>query len=132
MAMTPKTTPLDIAAWTLSAACLGHCLALPVVMSVYPLLHTAGDAEWVHWAFFALAAPISFLALAPTGASVLARSVAGLGLLLLAMGAAGLPSHESETALSVTGALALAAAHVLNVRSRRGACASDCSIPHAR
>ncbi|HCP63041.1 MAG TPA: hypothetical protein DIU09_00470, partial [Hyphomonadaceae bacterium] len=76
------------------------------------------NAEWVHWAFVALAVPTSFFALRPHGKSslriTLLRSLATLGLMLLVCGALGWPSHEAETLLTVIGGLVLAGVHIVN------------------
>jgi len=53
----------DVVAIALSIGCLAHCLALPFAASVLPLLSAAEEAEWVHWAFAAFAAPVTFVAL---------------------------------------------------------------------
>jgi len=132
LASAERTSPLDLAAWALSAACLGHCLALPLLYSVYPLLQTASEAEWVHWAFFVLAAPVSIAALSPKGTSGRARVLAGAGLALLAAGAADLPSHDAGRAVSVAGALILSLAHILNALSPRRPCCADGAACHPR
>ena len=104
----------------LSTLCLVHCLALPLVASFLPLAGTWAEAEWVHWLFVAVAAPVSLWTLArPADRSPAILILAGLGLALLFLGAAGWPSHEAETPLTVTGSLLLAAAHVLNWRRRQ-------------
>lgn len=109
----------------LSGLCLIHCLALPLVASLLPLAGAWAEAEWVHWLFAAVAAPVSLWTLArPVDRSPMILIVAGLGLALLFLGAAGWPSHEAETPLTVTGGLLLAAAHGLNWR-RRQPCEAD-------
>lgn len=103
----------------LSSLCLAHCLALPLVASLLPLAGAWAEAEWVHWLFAALAAPLSFWALLRTSRpSPALLGLAVLGLSLLVAGAAGFPSHEAETPVSVAGSLALASAHILNWRRR--------------
>ena len=68
----------DYIAIGLSLACLAHCLALPLAAAFLPLLSTQAEAAWVHWAFVALAAPVSAWALAwpPRGALGPARRYA--------------------------------------------------------
>lgn len=104
----------------LSTLCLIHCLVLPLAASFLPLAGAWAEAEWVHWLFAAIAAPVSLWTLArAAGRSTATLSVAGLGLVLLFLGAAGWPSHEVETPLTMTGSLLLATAHVLNWRGRQ-------------
>lgn len=115
----------DMAGVSLSVACLLHCLALPVVAAFLPVLGLAGDAWWTHWAFVALAAPLSAWTLAwpPRGSLRPAPlAFAALGLSALVLGAAEWPSHELETPMTVAGALMLSAAHGINLRRRRHRC----------
>lgn len=115
----------DSMAIGLSGLCLIHCLALPLIASLLPLAGAWAEAEWVHGLFAAVAAPVSLWTLArPTDRSPKILIVAGAGLAFLFLGAAGWPSHEAETPLTVAGGLLLAAAHVLNWR-RRQPCKSD-------
>jgi len=115
----------DIAAIGLSIACLAHCMALPLAAAFLPMLGLGSDAVWVHWAFVAVAAPLSIWTLAwpPRGAlRPLPVSLAALGLTALVMGAAGWPGHDLETPVTVGGALLLSAAHGINLRRRRHRC----------
>lgn len=105
---------VDLAACGLSAACLAHCLALPMLASLLPLLGPAAETEWLHWLFVAIACPLALIAFGRRGVTVLMRIVAGAGVLLLVAGAAEFPSHEWETAMTVLGAVFLAGAHMLN------------------
>ncbi|MEL6257591.1 MAG: MerC domain-containing protein [Pseudomonadota bacterium] len=112
-----STTKWDSAAIGLSAACLVHCLALPILASVLPLAGLLAEAEWIHWVFVALAFPASVLAfrarplnLWETGL----RGLAAIGLSALVLAALGWPDHEFETPLTVFGGLVLAAAHGLH------------------
>ncbi len=109
----------DISAIGLSGLCLIHCLVLPVVAVALPYLGGWSKAEWVHILFVALAAPISAIALFRRAAKRPPASLlllAAAGLLLLALGALGLPDHALETPFSVMGGLLLAAAHTWNLR----------------
>lgn len=118
------TRLLDASAVGLSSLCLAHCLALPVAAAFLPLAGAWAEAEWVHLAFLALAVPISVLALARSHGWRRPRIAipAALGLGALTAGALGWPFEAAETALTVSGGLLLAAAHLLNWR-RRHACA---------
>ncbi len=111
----------DLLAVTLSGLCLVHCLALPLVASLLPLAGVWAQAEWVHWLFALIAAPLSAWTLTrphPQGLPRLAIGLAGVGAGLLFAGAAGFPSHELETPITVAGGLLLASAHILNARRR--------------
>ena len=116
----------DTLAVVLSGACLVHCLLLPIAAAFLPLLSHAANAEWVHWVFVAFAVPTSFLALRHHGNGslriTLLRLLATLGLVFLACGALGWPSHATETLLTVIGGLILAGVHMVNyLTGHRGA-----------
>jgi hypothetical protein len=110
----------DFAAMGLSGLCLIHCLALPAVAAILPMVAVWARAEWVHGLFVACAAPITGLALwrahrahpSPPALVVLAS----LGLTALLLGALGWPRPAWETQVTVAGSLALATAHVWNWR----------------
>jgi hypothetical protein len=111
----PRRSPgLDIVAMGVSAICAVHCLALPLAASLLPLAGAWAEAEWVHWAFFAIAAPVSALALGRAGVPALPRLLGATGVLLLLLGALELPSHSWSTLVTVTGAFLLAWAHIQN------------------
>jgi hypothetical protein len=107
---------LDGSAIGLSGLCLVHCLALPVVAAVSPMLGVWSQAEWVHLTFVLLAAPLSAAALVmtrPRRPAAMALAAGGLALL-----AAALFFHEAETAMTVAGGLILASGHLVNWRGR--------------
>ena len=115
----------DMAGIGLSVVCLAHCLALPAAAAFLPMLGLAAEAAWAHWAFVAVAAPLSIWTLAwpPRGAlQPLPLSLAMLGLTTLVLGAAGWPGHDLETPVTVGGAVLLSTAHGLNLRRRRHRC----------
>lgn len=117
---TPRSATLgDTVAIGLSGLCLAHCLALPILASLLPIAGAWAEAAWVHWLFVVAAAPVSLgTFLLPGKRAPLLICLAALGLALLVSGAAGFPSHEFELPLSVSGDLALAAAHFQNWRRR--------------
>lgn len=123
MASVLRLQSFDSVAISLSGLCLVHCLALPVLAVALPFLGVFADAEWVHWLFVALAIPASALALLASAAprSWLLMIGAALGLGLLIGGAAGFPTHDLETLLTVSGGLLLATIHALNWRRRQQA-----------
>lgn len=107
---------LDGSAIGLSGLCLLHCLALPVAAGFAPLLGVWSEAEWVHMAFVALAAPLSVSALVlarPRSLAAITLAATGLGLLV-----AALFFHEAETLMTVAGGLTLATGHLVNWRAR--------------
>lgn len=105
----------DLAAISLSGLCLVHCLALPALAVSLPVLGAWAEVEWVHWAFIAMALPISLLALSRGRRTGRARRVmlAATGLGLMVAGAAGV---GDETVMTVVGGVTLALAHALNLR----------------
>lgn len=120
-----QRTHADLIAIGLSAACILHCLALPVGAAFLPLFGAWSEAPWVHWAFVALAAPVSVWALMwppRGGARPWPLALAGLGIAALTAGAAEWPSHDLETPVTVVGALLISAAHLINLRRRRHRC----------
>jgi len=108
---------LDGVAVSLSSLCLIHCLVLPVAAVALPVLGIFAQAEWVHWVFVGFALPITITMLVRLGRARAHRKIflfALIGLSGLLAGAAGWPTHDLETVLTVIGGLALASAHVLN------------------
>jgi len=120
--MKRTSTLLDASAIALSSLCLLHCLALPLLAAALPLLGVWAEAEWVHVLFVIIAAPMTGFALwrghrqQRLPASAVTSAV--VGLLLLLAGAAGWPSHDSETPMTVAGSLLLAATHAWNAWRR--------------
>lgn len=110
---------LDRGAIALSALCLVHCLALPLVFVAAPALATAlPDQPWIHPAILATAAPLAAVSLWRGWRRHGRRWPAVLGVVGLLLLAAGVAAGESaiETMLTVGGGLTLAAAHLLNWR----------------
>ncbi|MGF1605884.1 MAG: MerC domain-containing protein [Rhodothalassiaceae bacterium] len=120
--------PFDRVAIGLSLACLIHCLVLPPALVMLPLVAAAWPEDlWVHAGLFAIALPVAVLALYRGWRLHRRRWPALLGLVGLCGLAAGLLMHSlplgetAERAASVTGASALALAHLLNLRCRHHA-----------
>lgn len=108
------TIKSDRAATALSALCIVHCLALPLLASVMPFLAVVADAEWLHWLFAGLAIIIS--ASVPFR-DVLARNLgflapAGLGIAALIAGLFADQIGANETILTVIGGVLVAFAHI--------------------
>ena len=116
---------LDLAPILASAACLVHCLLMPLLLALLPAASRLfALPEDFHLFAFVFAVPASAVAM---GAGYRHHGLAhpalfgGLGLVLLA---AGMLAHERlllETGLTVGGSLILATAHVLNWRLRLAA-----------
>ncbi|WP_232495530.1 MerC domain-containing protein [Novosphingobium kaempferiae] len=124
---------LDGAATCASAACLIHCLVLPLIIAALPSLAGSIDpGERFHTLLLAFAIPTSALALVPgwrSSGAVGPLACGLIGLVLLAVGVAMEGSEAAETAVTVTGSLLLAGAHLANWRLRQARCpgGSDCS-----
>lgn len=127
---------LDATAVSLSGLCIVHCLALPVAAAALPMLGAFAEAEWIHWLFVAIAAPVAIMAIAPVSTQrpipwMLPLMAAG-GIGFLALGAAEVPDAEWGRGLTVAGGLMLAIGHILNWRrtTHRAQCAL-CGSPDA-
>lgn len=116
---------LDRLAVALSGLCLLHCLALSLATVAAPAVVGLGvdlgfDGGWTHVAMLALVIPLSAVAL-PRGYREHRNNavlwLGGAGLTLLVLGAT-LGHHvygpAADTALTMTGAVVLGLAHVLN------------------
>jgi hypothetical protein len=98
----------------LSGACVAHCLALPVLVSVTPALVPL-QSEFVHLGFatLALLTLVSAVRRWPEGLLGLviqftaSFAVAGLFLAVIAA-----PSEEAETLITVASAVSLALSHI--------------------
>lgn len=117
---------LDRAAVGASAACLLHCLALPLVLAILPFVGTwMFVPERLHLWMLAFAVPVALLALV-AGRTLHGRNdpmiIGVTGLALLAIGAILLSEGLVETVVTVTGGLILARAHWLNAHLRRTCC----------
>ena len=117
----------DLAGLALSATCLIHCLALPMLLLLAPAIgHWIALPEGTHAAILLLALPAAYVAMrggwhrhrrpAP-------MVIAAVGLALLALGLAAheglIAASDPESAdrlLTSMGALTLAAAHIANWR----------------
>lgn len=122
---------LDLYAAALSTLCLVHCLVLPMLASLLPVLGLLSENEWVHKALVLLAIPATLLACWSSMSrrqhpGFVAVALAGLSLLLLAAFAESLAAFE--VAITTAGALLLATAHGwrwANHRNKPGCHSSD-------
>ena len=123
----PEGDRLDQAAICLSAACLVHCLALPVLMVLAPWISLGVFGEkWFHLALVVVVAPISLFAfrmgLRQHGSrGMLLPGLSGLSLVVMAavMEFAHIGSHELAAALTSVGGILLIIGHWRNLRGRR-------------
>lgn len=115
-----RTRWLDGGAVLLSVLCLGHCLALPLIVVAAPEL--AGlfpDQPWVHPVILAVAAPLAMAALWRGWSQHGDRrpaALGGVGVILLAGGTVA-GDNPVGTVVTVLGGLTLAAAHLRNWRA---------------
>jgi len=122
--MSKSTNWLDSAAVGLSALCLVHCLALPLVVAGLPFLAQFAEGH-LHAQMLVIVLPLSIIALGlgfrhhRNGRIVLAGTV---GMATLVIGATVAHSQLGLTAdrlFTIVGALVLATAHFYNsVRTR--------------
>ncbi|HUF72020.1 MAG TPA: MerC domain-containing protein [Gammaproteobacteria bacterium] len=116
----------DRVAIALSAICIVHCLAVPLLVALLPIVALSfGDSEHFHGVMLWLVVPTSLLGFV-LGYRLHRR--AGLVVLgtvgIIVLAAAAIYGHENwsealEVTLSVVGSLLLAAAHWLNFREVR-------------
>jgi uncharacterized membrane protein len=130
--MSKSTNWLDGAAVGLSALCLVHCLALPLVVAGLPFLAQFAEGH-LHKQMLVVVVPLSIIALGlgfrhhRNGRIVMSGVV---GMVLLAVGAT--LAHEqwgllADRTFTIAGALLLAAAHFYNsvqTRDRKNATSS--------
>jgi hypothetical protein len=113
---------LDAAAIGASAACLVHCLMLPLLFAALPAAsRLLSLPESFHLAAFAFAVPASAIAMG-TGyrhhGALLPAGFGAIGLLLIGIGALGGLELLLETGVTVAGSLLLATGHLGNWRLR--------------
>ena len=125
-----STDWLDGAAVGLSGLCLLHCLALPFVVGVLPMLMPFAESH-LHAQMLYFAVPLSVVAIGIGFARhrsprVVIAAAAGLTLLIVgATVAHGSLGIIADRLFTVSGSLILAAAHLWNgLLSRRHACLS--------
>lgn len=118
MGRASRTSWDDGIAIGVSALCLVHCLALPVMIALSPALSSLiGFPEQLHLLFIAIAFPVSSFAMVrgyQLHGAVLPAVWAVIGLALLVAGVLTGRSPLIETSLSVAGSLALVAGHRAN------------------
>lgn len=120
---TKKSSLLDSLAIALSGLCLVHCLALPVLIALFPLLSVnLVDHESFHQIILVAVVPTTAIALVSGIMRHHRMLVAVLGIIgvaaltFAAFVLHAVHAHGMETWVTVTGGLLLASAHVLNFR----------------
>ena len=113
----------DRLALAISGACLIHCLAVPLIFALLPVLATVVHLpEALHLWLVVIAGPTSGYALLAGRRGERRYRPAALGIagvMFLLIGAT-VAAGAFETLVTVVGGLLLATAHVLNWRSRHG------------
>ncbi|MBH1945045.1 MerC domain-containing protein [Erythrobacter sp. YJ-T3-07] len=119
---------MDGAGVTLSTACLIHCLVFPLAIAILPSWSTALSLpEEFHLVMVLIAGPLtSYVLLKSRHGAGRAGPRLALGFAGLALMISGLFAHTValETGLTTLGAALVAAAHILNWRSRARPCRS--------
>lgn len=117
---------LDAFAVGLSGLCLVHCLALPLLIALFPLLGaTLIDHEAFHQIILIAVLPTSAIALGVGYSRHRHKPVAVLGsvgvaaLVFAAFALHAFHAHHLETWITVAGGIALALAHTINFRRCR-------------
>lgn len=129
------TDKLDGLAIILSGACLIHCLALPIVLTMFPIFQVQGsflEESTFHLLILLLILPTSIVALAigcrrhKDRLTVILGAI-GLGVLsVTALVGHDWFGHDGERYVTSLGGLILAAAHIRNYRCcRRAHCDHD-------
>ncbi|WP_440979324.1 MerC domain-containing protein [Sphingomonas pseudosanguinis] len=110
----------DRLAISASALCLVHCLVLPLLAAFLPMIaQWAGWGEAFHVAMLGIAVPLSSLTLFAGWRRHRALVPPAIGAAGLALLVAGLvfDGQGLGTALTVAGSIALAVAHIVNLRA---------------
>jgi len=116
---TAKAHRLDAIAIFLSALCVVHCVAFPIIAVLLPFVSHIAELEIFHKALVVVTLPISTFAIAVTKPGRdrwVFAVIAGLGLSFLVAGAFVEAWHDYETILTVIGAVTIGAAHIFRWR----------------
>ena len=123
-----KTNWLDGAAVVLSALCLVHCLALPLIIIGVPFLAQFAEGH-LHLQMLVVVLPLSTLALGigyrrHRNSRILIGGVVGMSLLIIGATVAHAQlGLIADRAFTICGSLTLATAHYFNSIRARAACA---------
>ena len=113
----------DMYAAGLSTLCVLHCVALPVLVGLMPLVAQAAESELVHRVLVVAAVPVSLRVIWKTRPMAgnrlfVGAALTGLGLLLLAAFVEAASAYEEP--ITVAGGVLLASAHVWHWLRRCG------------
>ena len=117
------TGRLDLYAVGLSTLCLLHCVALPVLAALMPVLGQAAENELVHRVLAVSAVPVSLRVIwktRPLNRNRLFVGAALLGLALLLLPAFVEAVSAYEEPITVAGGVLLASAHIWHWLRRCG------------
>ena len=115
----------DYCGMTVSAACLLHCLGVPLLLVLFPALGLAGDDDAFHRTMAVMVAVPALLALLPgflrhRSKAVVLSGMAGLACFSAAMLVVEpLYGEAAELVLAIIGGALLFFAHMRNLRSCR-------------
>lgn len=114
---------LDLYAVGLSTLCVIHCVALPLLVALMPVVAQAAENELVHRVLVVVAVPVSLRVIwktrpAKSNRLFIGAALTGLGFLLLAAFVETVSAHEQP--ITVAGALLLGSAHVWHWLRRCG------------
>jgi uncharacterized membrane protein len=118
---------LDALGLAISAICLVHCLAFPIIAVLVPAVSLGLDHDTdhaFHWVLLGLAAPVSSLALwrgAVRSGNRRWLKLGSAGLVLMLLGVLHVFGAVSEVLLTMVGVVLLGIAHVKNfLRTNHG------------
>ncbi len=106
---------LDLYAVGLSTLCMLHCVALPVLVSLMPVVAQAAESELVHRALAVAAVPVSLRVIwkaLPVNGNRLFIGAASIGLVLLLLAAFMEAVSPYEEPITVAGGALLCSAHL--------------------
>ena len=114
---------LDFFAIGISALCVIHCVALPLLVAIMPVIAQAAENELAHKLIVLAAVPVSLRVVwktLPLNGNKLFVGVvlAGLTLLILAAFIEALETYEQP--FTIAGALLLSSAHIWHIVRRSG------------
>ena len=114
---------LDLYAAGLSTLCVLHCVALPVLVALMPVVAQAADNELVHRLLVVAAVPVSLRVIWKTrplsgNKLFVCAALVGLGLLLLAAFIEAVEAYEEP--VTIVGGALLGSAHIWHWMRRCG------------
>jgi len=116
-----STSTIDRAGVAISGLCVIHCLLLPLATSALPLVGLLAENEMIHKTLVLLAVIPAALAFSRPSGSRLSHIIRGgalFGILVLLAGAYVEAFHDIEASLTLIGALSLASAHLMRLKSQ--------------